>query len=399
MIDESDKRLLARLSLAHGVQLAYQAEGGQWRKQSHEDIRAVLQVMGVGAGDDEAVARSLSGAPEPPNAAIAAPEGVACHLPQWLAHGRAWGVTCQLYGLRSHRNHGIGDFEDLARLAEDLAAQGADFVGVNPVHALFTADPERRSPFSPSNRRFINPLYIALDNVPGITAVPMLDEAVRARLASAKQINYGEVAAFKLGVLRSLWKRLCADDAGWVPAARARFDAFVASGGEMLLQHARFEALSHFMVAAGNSAGWQGWPSMYRDCRSEAVRDFAAEHDDKVRFHLWLQWVADTQLGEAARRAHAAGMRIGLYLDFAVGTAPDGSATWTNPALVVAGASIGAPPDSFFEHGQDWGLAPLSPTVLREQQFAPYQNELETVMRHAGAIRIDHAMGLHRLYW
>jgi len=390
---------LDRLAEAHGVQLGYQAEGGEWRTASDDEKRAVLQVMGIDARGDDAVARSLAGAPTPPQRAIVAPEDVLCYLPEWLADGRAWGVTCQLYGLRSARNHGIGDFEDLARLAESLAAQGADFVGVNPLHALFTADPERCSPFSPSNRRFINPLYIALDEVPGTTFVPTVDETVRARLSAAKQINYREVAALKLDALRSHWKALVTHGSCWAPGSRARFDAFVRRGGDALLMHARFEALSRFMVANGNSAGWQGWPETYRDCHGEAVRRFATENADEVRFHLWLQWVADSQLADVARRAHAAGMRIGLYLDFAVGTAPDGSATWTNPTLVVAGASIGAPPDSFFEHGQDWGLAPLSPTVLRQQQFVPYRTELESVMRHAGAIRIDHAMGLHRLYW
>ena len=396
---KANRSRLDQLAEAHGVQLGYHAEGGEWRTASDDEKRAVLRVMGIAAGSDDAIAQSLAQAPTPPQRAIVAPEDVLCYLPDWLVDHRAWGVTCQLYGLRSARNQGIGDFEDLARLAEDLAVQGADFIGVNPLHALFTADPERCSPFSPSNRRFINPLYIALDEIHVTTAVPTVDETARARLSAAQQISYREVASLKMKALRSLWQKLVADESSWAPGSRARFDAFVESGGEALQMHARFEALSHFMVANGNSAGWQGWPESYRDCHNEAVQRFATENADEVRFHLWLQWVADAQLADAARRARAAGMRIGLYLDFAVGTAPDGSATWSNPALVVAGASIGAPPDSFFEHGQDWGLAPLSPTVLRQQEFVPYRTELESVMRHAGAIRIDHAMGLHRLYW
>lgn len=396
---EAVKQPLDRLAEAYGVQLTYQSETGDWRIASDDDKRAVLRVMGVAAGDAHSVATSLAAAPAPAESVIAAPPGVECYMPGWLANGRAWGVTCQLYGLRSTRNHGIGDFEDLARLAETVAADGADFIGINPVHALFSADAERCSPFSPSNRRFINPLYIALDAIPSGFALSNTDQTACDRLRAATRIDYGAVADLKFKVLRALWDGFAGGSSDWTPRVRTGFDAFVTSGGEALLAHARFEALSHAMVARGKGAGWHDWPKPYRDSSSDAVRRFAAENDEEIRFHLWLQWIADTQLGQAASRARAAGMRIGLYLDFAVGTAPDGSATWSNSALVVPGANIGAPPDAFFEAGQDWGLAPLSPTVLREQRFTPYRTELETVMRHAGAIRIDHAMGLHRLYW
>lgn len=392
-------KALDRLAEAYGLLLSYQSEGGAWCTLSDDDKRAVLEVMGVAAGDAAAVAKSLGAAPEPLRATIAAPRRARCFVPDWFARGRAWGVTCQLYGLRSVRNHGVGDFEDLARLAERAARDGADFIGVNPVHALFTADPERCSPFSPSNRRFLNPLYIALDRIPGVALPPPLDAAARTRVAATEPIDYGAVAALKLGALRALWRRIAADPALWAPESRAAFATFVEAGGAALAAHARFEALSHHMVAEGKGAGWHGWPQAYRDSGGEAVRHFAAGNDDEVQFHLWLQWVADTQLGVAAKRARAAGMRIGLYLDFAVGNAPDGSATWFDPALVVPGANIGAPPDSFFDAGQDWGLAPMSPAVLRARRLAPYRGVLESVMRYAGAIRVDHAMSLYRLYW
>lgn len=390
---------LDRLAKAYGLQLSYRGETGEQRAPSDDAKRAVLRAMGVPAEDTQAIADGLAVAPEPLDAKIVAPRGMRCFMPGWLDHGCAWGVTCQLYGLRSARNHGIGDFEDLACLAERLSVDGADFIGINPVHALFTADPARCSPFSPSNRRFLNPLYIALDRLPGIAVPALVDEPPRARLGAATRIDYPAVAALKLGALRAVWRRISEDGASWAPDARAGFEAFVEAGGAPLATHAHFEALSHRMVAAGNGAGWHGWPETYRDAHGAAVRRFAGENDDDVRFHLWLQWLADVQLGAAAHRARAAGMRIGLYLDFAVGSAPDGSATWSDPDLVVPGANIGAPPDAFFAAGQDWGLAPLSPSALRARRLAPYRDELERAMRHAGAIRIDHAMNLHRLFW
>ena len=390
---------LDRLAEAYGLQLSYRRETGEWRSPADDVKREMLRIMGVAADDSRSLERSLATAPAPLDPTIAAPRNLHCFLPDWLIRGRCWGLTCQLYGLRSARNHGIGDFEDLARLAERAAADGADFLGINPVHALFTAEPERCSPFSPSNRRYLNPLYIALDRIPGLSTPPAIYETAGAPLSTAERVDYASVAAFKLGILRTLWRRITKGAATWSPDSRDSFEAFVEAGGEALLAHARFEALSHHMVGQGKGAGWHGWPKAYRRADSSAVHRFAAENDNEVRFHLWLQWIADTQLGAAAERARKAGMRVGLYLDLAVGNAPDGSATWFDPALVVPGASIGAPPDSFFRAGQDWGLAPMSPAILRAQDFAPFRGVLEIVMRHAGAIRIDHAMNLYRLFW
>lgn len=390
---------LDRLAEAYGLELSYTSETRETRLASDGSKRAVLRAMGIAAEDDAAVARSLAAAPKHLDSGIAAPPGMRCFLPGWLETGRAWGVTCQLYGLRSARNHGIGDFEDLAALAEGVAPSGADFIGINPVHALFTADPQRCSPFSPSNRRFLNPLYIAIDRIPGISTAGRIDDAATAGVRSTPEVDYRGVAALKLGVLRGLWTAIAEGEAPWEPPARAAFEAFVDAGRKALRSHCLFEALSHAMVAAGHGPGWSDWPAEYRRPDGAAARRFAAEREDEVRFHMWLQWIADVQLEAAAARARAAGMRIGLYLDFAVGTAPDGSATWSDPALVVPGANIGAPPDAFFTLGQDWGLAPMSPAVLRERDLEPYRDMLRIAMRHAGAIRIDHAMSLQRLFW
>ena len=204
-------------------------------------------------------------------------------------------------------------------------------------------------------------------------------------------VDYAAVSAKKRERLRASFAERNGDD--------LEFQRFRAAQGEALTAFATFEALSEALVARGSGSGWHSWPPEYRDSRSAAVQRFADANHDSVEFHAWLQWLASNQLEQAQRRAKAAGMRIGLYLDLAVGVAPDGMETWWDPDLVITGARIGAPPDLFNAGGQDWGLAPLSPTALRARNLEPFARDLEAAMRHAGAVRIDHAMGLQRLFW
>ena len=378
-----------------GVEPRYLALTGSVVEISDDTRRAVLRAMGIAAGDEDEIAASLATAEPLDLASMAAPEGVSCFMPGWLQDGRAWGIGCQLYGVRSERNWGIGDFADLARLAEIAAEAGADFLGVNPLHALFFAAPDHCSPFSPSTRDFLNPLYIAIDHVPGYTGMEDALEApdgVRRR----ELVDYPRVGALKakaLGVLFRIFQANATD------ADREAFERFVAARGQALYLHALFEALSEAMVRNGHGSGWHDWPEEYRHPGSDSVRAFAEEQKDLVDFHAWLQWLADRQLATAKERALAAGMRVGLYLDLAVGVVPDGSATWADRALVVPGARIGAPPDYFNAHGQDWGLAPLSPAGLAGRDFQPYRESIDAVLSHAGALRIDHAMSLYRLFW
>lgn len=334
---------------------------------------------------------------DPAGAVPPAPAGVRCFVPAWLKKTRAWGVALQLYQLRSARNLGIGDFADLAWVARRTAALGADFVGVNPLHALFMADPERASPFAPSNRRFLNPLYIALDDVPGHDPLDV-DEASRRAVRSTDAVDYAAVAALKRAALARAWARFRAGAVENADERIARFAAFRRERGRPLEVHALFETLSEKMVADGHGAGWSTWPHRWRDHASETVANFRALHEEAVSFHAWLQWLAHEQLAGVQEAAREAGMRIGLYLDVAVGAAPDGSATWSDPALTLPTARIGAPPDLFSVKGQDWGLAPISPPALRARDLAPFREILSDVMAPAGAVRIDHAMALHRLY-
>ena len=378
-----------------GIEASYLSLTGETVLVSDDAKRVTLTAMGIAAGDEDAIAASLATLTPIDFGGMEAPTGITCFVPDWLKHGRAWGIGCQLYGLKSARNWGIGDFEDLARFAEIAAQAGADFVGVNPLHALFTAAPERASPFSPSNRLFLNPLYIAVDKAPGFEG--MADALVPPEGArEAELVDYRHIGPSKLKALLILF-RIFATHGG--DDEREDYERFITKEGSPLYLHALFETLSAAMVQLGNGPAWHGWPEEYAHPGTDAVRAFAEEQKELVAFHAWLQWLADRQLVAAQERAREAGLRIGFYLDLAVGVAPDGSATWSDRDLVVPTARIGAPPDYFNEAGQDWGLAPLSSAALVARGFEPYRQSIDATLRHAGALRIDHAMSLYRLFW
>ena len=372
-----DRDALNALCWASGITTHY----GD-REVADETKRALLTALGV----SEATPPEAAGVPD-----FHSQPDAACAMPDWLAEAPTWGLFCQLYELRSASSWGIGDFGDLARLARLTARAGADFLGINPVHALFLAAPDRRSPFMPSNRRFLNPLYIAMDALPARTRP---DAAARAAVEAAELIDYPAVAALKLKGLRAVF-----DESPFGPDhPEADFEAYRAEGGAALARHALFEALSFEMVAQGFEAGWRTWPEAYRNPESPAVVAFAEAHADALRFHTWLQWIAHRQLAAAQSTAKAAGMRIGLYLDLAVGEALDGSATWSAPGLALPGVVVGAPPDVFSQDGQMWDLAALSPTTLAATDYAPLRALIKAQLDHAGALRIDHAMVLRQLF-
>ena len=320
------------------------------------------------------------------------------------AADRLWGVTAPLYGLRSETGWGIGDLADLGRLAELSGGLGAAFVGINPIHAQLPTAPERYSPYSPSSRRFFNVLLIAIEQMPELAH----SEAAQALLASAdfearleqargaELIDYPAVAALKLEALELLFEGLRArpQSPRWTA-----FEAFRREAGPRLERQALFDALfEHFHGQDPAHHTWRTWPLPYQDAASAEVARFAAAHRDRVAFFAWLQWLAEEQLEQAQRQASTV-MPLGLYLDLAVGVTPDGAEAWADRDSIVAGASLGAPPDEFNEAGQNWGLAPLSPHGLRVRAYAPIIEILRSGMRHAGALRIDHILGLQRSFW
>lgn len=313
-----------------------------------------------------------------------------CFTSDALCTSPGWGISLQLYELRSKRNWGIGDFADLWSFCDLAAALGADFVGLNPLHAGFLYDPDRCSPYEPSNRTLLNPLYIAVDEVGGYASSPETAQTIT-HLRDGHLVDYKQVAEVKLGALRKIWE-------AQRDSENIAFAAFVLDGGEALHLHALFEAISKVMAGKGQGAGWTSWPDEFRSRASPDVSAFEKTHADDILFHKWLQWCAHVQLAEAKERARSAGMRVGLYLDLAVGEALDGSATWSNPDVYVSGAAIGNPPEPLAADGQDWRLAALLPAKIADGENSPLRGMLSAAMKYSGAVRIDHAAAFARLF-
>jgi 4-alpha-glucanotransferase len=302
------------------------------------------------------------------------------------AGGRAWGAAVQVYSLAGAGD--FGDFGDLAAFAEAIGARGAQALAVSPVHALFAADPSRYSPYAPSSRLFLNSLYADPAMIPG-------DAGPRAASpAAGALIDWAAAAPAKLTRLREAFKRLI-DQGG--PALEA-FHTFRREGRRDLERHARFEALHAAFFAQAGARGWHDWPRPFHDPDGMAVSDFARAHTDEVTFYAFLQWMADIGLARAQDAARASGMGIGLIADLAVGLDAGGSQAWSRPDDLLRGVNVGAPPDLFQPRGQDWGVAALSPDSLRRSGYDAFLRTLRRALRHAGGVRIDHAMGLGRLW-
>ena len=319
-----------------------------------------------------------------------------CHLPPALAEGaRSWALTAQLYALRSAHNWGIGDFTDLGVLGSAAARQGAGALGINPLHALFPGEPRHVSPYSPSSRLFLNPLYLDATAVPDFAGQAPAGELAAARAGAL--VDYPRVAALKRPVLEACYRRFAERHLGAASSERGEaFRRFQREGGRSLESFALFSALHEHMLVERGGFCWQDWPVALRNAGSAEVARFAEAHRGGIELHQYLQWEADRQLGEAARRA---GLSIGLYRDFAVGVDRSGADAWADPGMMVTGASVGAPPDLLNRKGQNWGLAPVNPVMLRRHAYAPFAAALRANMRHAGVLRIDHAMALKHVYW
>ncbi|MFT4157317.1 MAG: 4-alpha-glucanotransferase [Microbacterium sp.] len=316
--------------------------------------------------------------------------------------GRSWGLMAQLYSARSRGSWGFGDFADLAELAEISARRGADFLLINPIHAAEVTSPIEPSPYLPASRRFVAPLYIRPEDI---------EEA--AGLAGS---DAGEDAAAEIATLReplneaNLVDELIDRDAVWaakrealrlihlVPRSAARqqaFDTFIAREGEALTRFARWCALQEHFAGIPHDERPAGWD----DAASPLAQELAAALDDAAAFHVWLQWIADEQLAAAQTAAAASGMQIGIMHDLAVGVHPLGADVWSNPEAYARYVTVGAPPDMYNQQGQDWSQPPWLPDGLAEQGYRPLRDLLRGLLRHAGALRIDHIIGLFRLWW
>ena len=303
----------------------------------------------------------------------------ACHLPDDL---RGWGLAVQLYGLRSSRSWGLGDLGDLRRLARWLrGAAGGGMLLLNPLHAAAPGLPQQPSPYFASSRQFRNPIYLRVDAVPGARRLgDRLAPLARAAQAlnASRSLDRDAVYRLKMDALGRLWGEFPGD---------VRFLRYCRREGAALERFATFCAL-----AECHGQGWRRWPAQVRHPDAPAVAAFARAERSRVDFHRWLQWLIDEQVRQAAAQAP-------LIADLAIGVDPEGADAWAWQDVLAAGVRIGAPPDAFAPGGQDWGLPPFDPWKLRAAGYEPFIQTLRAAFRHTGGVRLDHVMGLFRVYW
>jgi 4-alpha-glucanotransferase len=381
-----------------GVEPGFHDANGQWRPASRETLNAVLAAMGAEGPAPTAlgplVVRRGSRAPVPEPELVTEDRATLrldgrlprdlplgyhllrgdgertlivcpprCHLP---ASVRGWGLSVQLYSLLSAASCGIGDLGDLRDLGRWASGLGARFVLLNPLHSALPGLPQEPSPYYPSSRRFINPLYLRVE---GLAAVE-----------PGARIDRDRVYEVKLAALEAAWRRTRGGVENELRSLRAERPGITG--------YATFCVLTERL-----GRPWHEWPEEYRHPSSPAVARFARENRDRVRFHEWLQLLLDRQL------AAAAGARAGLLADIAVGVHPDGADAWAFQDQLARGVSVGAPPDPFNAAGQDWGLPPFDPWRLRAAAYRPFVETLRANFRHAAGVRLDHVMGLFRLFW
>ncbi len=326
-----------------------------------------------------------------------------CTSPEELLGDRpAFGIIANLYTIKSPANWGVGDFSDLTELASWAGEIGADFVGVNPLHALLNRGGDV-SPYSPVSRLFRNPIYIDVTRVPELEYTPEMRMRITSPELSAElealrespSVRYEQVMAVKGMALDALHRVFFEQIRGSGSKRDRAYQAYVAANEPALSRFATWMAIAEHHHAFD----WRIWPEEFRRPDTDAVRAFAERCAHRIDFHRWVQFEADRQLGEAAKRARERGMRIGLYQDLAIGSSPAGADTWAFSDLFVRGVSVGAPPDPYSATGQNWGLPPIDPRALRKSAYEYFVSLIRAGFRHAGALRIDHVMGLFRLFW
>jgi 4-alpha-glucanotransferase len=340
-----------------------------------------------------------------------------CYEPPALqTDARVWGVSVQVYALRSAADWGAGDFGDLQTCVEWAArVLGAGIVGLNPVHVLKNSRPYHISPYSPDSRLFLNTLYIDMERIPEYQDSPearrvVQDAGFQSRLQAVRKsetVDYDEVRTLKQQALEAIFaefeKRHFAQRAGArhprTDRARA-FEDYCRREGDALQTFALFQALyEHFSARSPSLSMWQDWPATYRSPATTACRRFLTSHRHRVRFYQYLQWIAHEQLSTAAGRARELGMPIGLYHDLALGSDRGGTDAWAFQSLFALGADCGCPPDAFSPEGQNWGLPPIIPHRLRASGYRLFIDLLRKNGQYGGAIRLDHVMALFRLFW
>lgn len=331
-----------------------------------------------------------------------------CYAPTDAADYKMWGLAAQLYSLKSATSWGLGDFSDLTELVNKAASHGASTIGLNPLHPLFPDNPAHRSPYSPTSRNFLNTMYIDVTKVINFNQCQQAVDLVNSEdfqrqiteLNQQEHIDYPHTAHLKYQVLEILYTHFEKEHCQKNTIQARQFAHFREEFSPELNTLATFDALyEHFRKKDPHAYGWTNWPKAFQTPDSEAVIQFQKDNQSRIQYFKFIQWVADTQLAEAATQAKNAGMAVGLYLDLAVGCDGSGADVWANRSVYVSGGAVGAPPDATNLLGQDWGLTPINPITLKEQGFELLVKALRSNMRHAGALRIDHVLGYMRQYW
>jgi 4-alpha-glucanotransferase len=312
---------------------------------------------------------------------------------------RTWGLTVQLYALRREGDGGFGDTLALEALVRSAGERGADALAISPVHAMFASDTSRYSPYSPSSRLFLNALYAAPGAILGERALRVAIEETGlndelSELETLPLIDWPRAAAAKWQVLQALYD-------GFVSGAnplQTDFDSFREQGGEALENHCRFEALQAECARLGMSQDWREWPDEFKQPRGKAITEFAAQHQPQIAFHAFAQWLIARGLERAQVAAQSSGMRVGLIADLAVGADGAGSQAWSRQDELLSSLTVGAPPDILNRAGQSWGISAFSPDGLKRHGFRAFIEMLRANFAHAGGLRIDHIMGLQRLW-
>lgn len=312
---------------------------------------------------------------------------------------RAWGLSVQLYALRRSGDGGFGDAQALEELARQAAERGAEALAISPLHAMFSSDPQRYSPYSPSSRLFLNSLYAAPGAIFGERAWRNaiescgLSEQWQA-LEQQPLIDWPQAAQAKLQAMRALYQGFCHSEHPLHPD----FASYRQAAGEALENHCRFEAIQAQRAARGEPLDWRQWPEHWRDPASPALARFAEEQAEEIGFHAFCQWLIARNLQRAQSAARSSGMGIGLIADLAVGADGGGSQAWSRQDQLLAALTVGAPPDILNRQGQGWGISAFSPEGLQRHGFRAFIEMLRANFAHAGGLRIDHVMGLQRLW-
>lgn len=330
-----------------------------------------------------------------------------CYLPDRLRSEQARGLSVNLYAVRSDENWGIGDLGDLKQIIAMVGRLGGDFVGINPLHAIPNTIPYGISPYSPISRLFRNPVYLDISSIPDVASSTKVQELIHSTqfkqelesLRMSEHIDYERIDKLKRSVLKLAFAAFLEHDIKGDTDRGKSFRNFIQDENPLISRFALYSVLREQMIKSLGVYRWQDWPSEYHDPSGASVQEFGRQNGEAVLFHQYVQWLIDEQLREVRETAAEHEMTVGLYNDLAVGSVAGGSDTWSFGNTIAGDVDVGAPPDDFSINGQNWGFPPIIPENVQESGYELFIRTIRQNMKHAGALRIDHALGLFRMFW